>query len=78
MCLSVPMLVEEIDNNRARCTALGQERWADLMLMGDKKPAVGEYVLIEFGFVQRVVPETEAAESYALFRQITQALDGDG
>lgn len=77
MCLSVPMRVEEIDGHRARCAALGQERWADLMLMGDAPLAVGEYVTIELGFVQRVVPEAEALESHALFREILDALEGE-
>ena len=75
MCLSVPMRVEEIDKHRARCAALGQERWADLMLMGDTPPAVGDYVIIELGFVQRVIPEADALESHALFQEIAEVLD---
>lgn len=76
MCLSVPMRIEEIDQHRARCSALGQERWADLMLMGDQPPKVGDYVVIELGFVQRIVPEADALESHELFREIARALDG--
>lgn len=78
MCLSVPMRVEEIDGHRARCAALGQERWADLMLMGDVPPKVGEYVIIHLGFVQRIIPEDEALESHALFGEITKALTDNG
>ena len=74
MCLSVPMRIEEIDAHRARCSALGQEKWADLMLMGDHPPKVGDYVVIELGFVQRVIPEADALESHALFREIEAAL----
>ncbi|MCB1337131.1 MAG: HypC/HybG/HupF family hydrogenase formation chaperone [Maritimibacter sp.] len=76
MCLTVPMRVEEIDGPRARCEALGEERWANLMLMGDTPPQVGEYVSIHLGFVQRVVPETEALEAQALFAEIARTLDG--
>jgi hydrogenase expression/formation protein HypC len=74
MCLTVPMRVEEIDGHRARCAALGQERWANLMLMGDTPPRVGDYVAIHLGFVQRVVPETEALESQRLFGEIADVL----
>ena len=56
-------------------TRLGQEKWADLMLMGDHPPKVGDYVVIELGFVQRVIPEADALESHALFREIHAALD---
>ncbi|RME16064.1 MAG: HypC/HybG/HupF family hydrogenase formation chaperone [Alphaproteobacteria bacterium] len=74
MCLTVPMRVEEIDGHRARCVALGEERWADLMLMGDDLPKVGDYVAIHLGFVQRVVPEAEAMESHRLFEEIAETL----
>lgn len=74
MCLTIPMRVEEIDEHRARCTALGEERWANLMLMGESLPKVGDYVVIHLGFVQRVIPEAEARESHALFEDITRAL----
>lgn len=74
MCLAVPMRVEEIDEHRARCVALGEERWANLMLMGDHPPKVGDYVVIHLGFVQRIIPEAEALESHALFDDITKAL----
>ncbi len=75
MCLTVPMRVEEIDGHRARCTGLGAERWADLMLMGDAPPVVGDYVTIHLGFVQQVVPEKEALEAQALFGEIAETLD---
>lgn len=75
MCLTVPMKVEEIVNGRARCSALGQERWAELMLMGDEPPGIGDYVAIQLGFVQRVVPEREALEAYGLIGEISKVLD---
>ncbi len=77
MCLAVPMQVEEISGHRARCTALGSERWADLTLMGDVLPKVGDHVVIQLGYVQRIVPEAEALESLRLFQDITDALDAE-
>jgi len=56
---------------------MGHERWADLTLMADDLPTIGDYVLIQLGFVQRTVPEAEAVEAYGLFDQIIAALDGD-
>lgn len=76
MCLSVPMKVEEIDGPKARCTALGEERWVDLTLMADIALEVGTYVQVSLGFAQREVPEHEALEAYALFGEILDALDG--
>lgn len=75
MCLSVPMKVEQIDGPKARCTALGEERWVDLTLMGDAHPAVGSYVQVSLGFAQREVPEDEALQAYELFGEILEALD---
>ena len=75
MCLSVPMKIEEIDGRRARCTALGEERWADLTLMADAPPKVGDYIIVHQKFAQRLVPEEEALQSYELFQQILAAMD---
>jgi len=76
MCLTVPMKVEQIDGHRARCTALGEERWADLTLMADSPPKIGDYIIVHLKFAQRVVDEQEALKSYALFDEIFTALDG--
>ena len=74
MCLAVPMKVLELDGHRARCGALEQERWADLMLMPENGVAVGDYVVIHLGFVQRTIPETDALESIRLFKDILDEL----
>jgi hydrogenase expression/formation protein HypC len=73
MCLAVPMKVLEIEENRVRCAALEQERWADLMLMPENGVSVGDYVVVHLGFVQRTVPESEALEAYELFDDILKA-----
>ena len=74
MCQTIPMRVEEIDANRARCAAMGHEKWADLMLVASDPPKVGDYVVIHLGFVQRTVPEEEALQSHALFEEIAETL----
>ena len=73
MCLAVPMQVQDIDGTRARCTALGEERWGDLSLVAEGSVKPGDYVLIHLGFVQRTVPESEALESIELFEEILRA-----
>jgi hydrogenase expression/formation protein HypC len=69
------MKVEEIDGQRARCTALGEERWADLTLMADAPPKIGEYIIVHLKFAQRIVPKKEALESYKLFEEILNHMD---
>lgn len=78
MCLAVPMKIEEIDATRARCTALGEERWVDLTLMADDPPQVGAYIIVHLKFAQRVVSEEDALQSYELFGEILTALDEAG
>ena len=73
MCLAVPMQVQDIDGPRARCTALGEERWGDLSLMAEGSVAKGDYVIIHLGFVQRTVPEDEALEAIGLFKEILRS-----
>ncbi len=75
MCLSVPMKIEEIDGLKARCSAMGEERWADLMLLKEDLPVVGEYIQISLGFAQTVVPERDALQAYEMFDEILQALE---
>lgn len=75
MCLTVPMKIDEIRDQKARCSALGQERWADLTLMANAPPEIGDYIIVHLGFAQRLVPEPEALEAYDLFNEILQTLE---
>lgn len=75
MCLTIPMRVEEVAGSRVRCSVLGEERWAELMLVADDLPVPGDYVEIHLGFVQRKVPEADALESQRLFLEIAETLD---
>ena len=77
MCLTVPVKVDEIQGPRARCSALGQERWADLTLMADSPPQIGDYITVHLGFAQRVVSEKDALEAYELFGEIIEKLEQD-
>lgn len=74
MCLTIPMRVDEIVGTRARCSALGEERWGELMLVANDPPKVGDFVEVHLGFVQRTVPEADALESQRLFLEIIDAV----
>ncbi len=77
MCLSVPMKIEEIVGDKARCSAMGEERWVDLRLMPGARPGIGDYVQINRGFAQDIVPAAEALQAYALFEEMLAILDGE-
>ena len=75
MCLAIPLKIEEISGSHARCTAMGQERWVNLTLMGLTPPKVGEYIVVHLKFAQRIIPEHEAFEAYEMFEEIIETLD---
>lgn len=75
MCLAVPMKVTRIEGHRLACSAMGSERWADMTLYTGPAPQLGDYVTVQLGFLQRVVPEDEAREALALFDEILEVID---
>ena len=77
MCLAVPMKIEEIVGPKARCRAMGQERWADLTLIADIPPAIGDYVQISSGYARSVVSESDALEAYKLFDEILSVISDE-
>jgi hydrogenase expression/formation protein HypC len=70
MCMTIPMLVEEVTGLVARCSAKGVERVANLAFMMDDPPRPGEYVLINLGHAVRRIPEEEARETWRLYDQL--------
>lgn len=70
MCLAIPMQITAIDGFNARCEARGVERVASLFMLQDAPPRVGDYVMVQLGYVVRVVDEAEARQSWELFDQI--------
>ncbi len=76
MCLAVPGKVLEIDGDTARVDFGGITREANVVLVPEA--AVDSYVLVHAGFAIQVLNETEAEETLSLFRQLAEALDGEG
>ena len=59
MCLTVPAKVIEVKDDVATVDVLGEKREVRIDLV---KPKVGDYVIIQFGFVTEIV-DKEVAES---------------
>ncbi|PLX36253.1 MAG: HypC/HybG/HupF family hydrogenase formation chaperone [Hyphomicrobiales bacterium] len=70
MCLTIPMRVTEIDGFNARCEAKGSERTASLFMLQDEPVVVGDYVIIEGGYIVRTMSESDAHAAWALFDEI--------
>lgn len=64
MCLAVPGKVVKIEKNKATIDYITEKRTADLSLL---KPKVGDYVIVNSGFVISKVPKKEAIEALKLF-----------
>lgn len=75
MCLAVPMRVLEATATEVVCEVFGNRRTARVDALLADPLEVGAYVIVSRGTVLRTVPEDEAQESQALFREI---LDRDG
>jgi hydrogenase expression/formation protein HypC len=76
MCLAVPGRILQIDGDTARVDFGGVTREANVTLVPEA--AVDSYVLVHAGFAIQVLNEAEAEETLDLFRQLAEALDGDG
>lgn len=61
MCLAIPGKVVEIAGSVATVDYGDEKRQADLSLMDDLK--VGDFVIVNAGFVMDKVPEEQALES---------------
>ena len=75
MCLTIPMKVQEVRGQRVRCSALGRERWVKLLPLDDAVPGRGDYVVVQLGFVRRIISETEARATLKLIDEISDALE---
>ncbi len=77
MCLSIPMKITAIRDLEAKCEIEGMVRTASLLMMPENTIKTGDFVVIQSGYVVRVVSGQEASESWKLFKQILNHLDTD-
>ena len=76
MCLAIPAQVVLIGENRiAQVDIHGVTRTVSLDLVPDAE--TGSWVLVHAGFAIQVVDEEFAAESWALIREMGEALDAE-
>jgi hydrogenase expression/formation protein HypC len=71
MCLGVPGRVVDVSGNTATVDFWGVRRQVFLDVV-DEPVAVGDYILNHVGFAIRRIPESEIAETLALFEQILE------
>ncbi|WP_020653159.1 HypC/HybG/HupF family hydrogenase formation chaperone [Massilia niastensis] len=56
MCLAIPMRVDELDGQTARCTASGIKREVSLYLLPPGSVEPGDFVIVHVGYaIQKIV-----------------------
>ena len=77
MCLGIPgKVLEIVDESRelAKVEVAGVRRNVNIgLLVGEERPAIGEYVLIHVGFALSKIDEKEALETLRLLEGQGQA-----
>ena len=71
MCLAVPMQIRSIDGFNCLCEARGIEREVSLFMMQGEDLAPGDHVLVHVGYAIQKVSEEQAADTWALFDEVT-------
>ena len=72
MCLGIPGKVIAIDGMEATVDFFGVRRLVRLDVV-DEPVGLGDYVLNHVGFAIRRIPESEVAETLALFEELAAA-----
>ncbi len=69
MCLAIPALIVEKEDNRAKASVGGVVRDISLELI-DRPAEVGDYVLLHAGFAIHKLDRAEAEETLKLMREV--------
>jgi hydrogenase expression/formation protein HypC len=69
------MRITAVDGAQATIAAEGLEQRCSIMLVPDA--GVGDYVLVHAGFAISLIDESEAEETFALFREIGAFADDE-
>ena len=77
MCLAVPMQIRSIDGFNCVCEARGIEREVSLFMMQGEDLSPGDHVLVHVGYAIQKVSEEQAADTWALFDEITAFEQGE-
>ena len=76
MCLGVPGKVIDVAGNVATVDFWGVRRQVQLDVV-DEPVAPGDYILNHVGFAIRRIPESEVAETLALYEQLIKQAEHD-
>jgi len=76
MCLGVPGKVIEVNGNIATVDFWGVRRQVQLDVI-DEPVAAGDYILNHVGFAIRRIPDSEIAETLALYEQLIKQAEQD-
>jgi hydrogenase expression/formation protein HypC len=76
MCLGVPGKVIEVGDGIAVVDFWGVRRTVRLDIV-DQPVAIGDYILNHVGFAIRRIPESEVAETLALYEELLRASERD-
>jgi hydrogenase expression/formation protein HypC len=72
------MQIVAVDGLLARCTAKGTQRQANLLMLADDPPAVGDFVVVHLGYaMERISPEAAAA-AWEIYDQMLAGEDAAG
>ena len=75
MCLAIPGKVVKIESDIAVIDYSGETRKASVSLIDDLK--VGDYVLVNAGFVMEKIPEEQALRSIGAWKNVGRKNEGD-
>ncbi len=73
MCFGIPMRVSQIDGLLARCEARGVLRDASLLMIGEDRVQVGDYVAVHLGQVIEVLTEQQARDAWEIYDEMLSA-----
>ena len=72
MCLAVPLKLIEIDGKNAVGESMGMQR--KLRVDFIPEPKIGDYVIVHAGFAIERLPEEQALEDIAAWKEIRDVL----
>lgn len=77
MCLAIPVEIESINDQIARCRVGEGETYLEvsLMLMADEVK-IGDYLIVHAGFALRKLDPKEAEETLKILRDMVELADG--
>ncbi|HHY43352.1 MAG TPA: HypC/HybG/HupF family hydrogenase formation chaperone [Coprothermobacter sp.] len=69
MCLGIPMLVEEIQGNKALASFMNVRREIRIDVVPDVKP--GDYVMVHAGMAIEIMNQEEAQETLEMWKELS-------